>query len=95
MGKNWTKGRGKNSQRKYGKQNRTGNGENITEIQNYPEEVHERREGTRDGTDLRRVCGKMKMKKTGRKEGEKKLNGNTLRTRAGNRGGSVLRRGKN
>ena len=35
---------GKNSQRKYGKQHRTGNGENITEIQNYPEEVHERRE---------------------------------------------------
>ena len=34
------------------------------------------------------------MKKTGRKEGEKKQNGNTLRTRAGNRGGSVLRRGK-
>ena len=34
------------------------------------------------------------MKKTGRKEGENKLNGNTLRTRAGNRGGSVLRRGK-
>jgi hypothetical protein len=27
----------------------------------------------------------MKMKKTGRKEGEKKQNGNTLRTRAGNR----------
>jgi hypothetical protein len=95
MGKNWTQGRGKKSQRKYGKQNRTGNGENITEIQNYPEEVHERREGTRDGTNLRRVCGKMKMKKTGRKEGEKKQNGNTLRTRAGNRGGSVLRRGKN
>ena len=95
MGKNWTKGKGKNSQRKYGKQHRTGNGENITEIQNYPEEVHERREGTRDGTDLRRVCEKMKMKKTGRKEGEKKLNGNTLRTRAGNRGGLVLRRGKN
>jgi hypothetical protein len=36
MGKNWTKGKGKNSQRKYGKQHRTGNGENITEIQNYP-----------------------------------------------------------
>ena len=32
--------------------------------------------------------------KTGRKEGEKKQNGNTLRTRAGNRGGLVLRRGK-
>jgi hypothetical protein len=44
---------------------------------------------------LRRVCGKMKMKKTGRKEGEKKQNRNTLRTRAGTRGGSVLRRGKN
>ena len=56
MGKNWTKGKGKNSQRKYGKQHRTGNGENITEIQNYPEEVHERRERTRDGTNLRRVC---------------------------------------
>ena len=37
----------------------------------------------------------MKKKKTGRKEGENKLNRNTLRTRAGNRGGSVLRRGKN
>ena len=48
MGKNWTKGKGKNSQRKYGKQHRTGNGENITEIQNYPEEVHERRERIRD-----------------------------------------------
>jgi photosystem II PsbK protein len=33
----------------------------------------------------------MKTKITGRKEGEKKQNGNTLRTRAGNRGGSVLR----
>jgi hypothetical protein len=32
MGKNWTKGKGKNSQRKYGKQHRTGNGENITEF---------------------------------------------------------------
>merc|ERR1712205_34342 len=93
MGKNWTKGKGKNSQRKYGKQHRTGNGENITEIQNYPEEVHERRERTRDGTNLRHICGKMKKKITGRKEGEKKQNGNTLRTRAGNRGGSVLRRG--
>jgi hypothetical protein len=30
MGKNWAKGKGKNSQRKYGKQHRTGNGENIT-----------------------------------------------------------------
>merc|ERR1712147_567667 len=68
--------KGKNWQRKYGKQHRTGNGENITEIQNYPEEVHERRERTRDGTNLRRVCGEMKMKKTGRKEGEKKQNGN-------------------
>jgi len=36
MGKNWTKGKGKNSQRKYGKQHRTGNGENITEIQTIP-----------------------------------------------------------
>jgi len=44
---------------------------------------------------LRRVCGEMKMKKTGRKEGENKQKGNTLKTRAGNRGGSVLRRGKN
>jgi hypothetical protein len=62
---------------------------------NYPVEVHERRERTRDGTNLRRVCGEMKMKKTGRKEGENKQKGNTLKTRAGNRGGSVLRRGKN
>tara|TARA_B110000467_G_scaffold64970_1_gene59272 strand:- start:1722 stop:1856 length:135 start_codon:yes stop_codon:yes gene_type:complete len=44
---------------------------------------------------LRRICEEVKMKKTGRKEGEEKQNGNTLRTRAGNRGGSVLRRGKN
>ena len=29
------------------------------------------------------------------KQKEKKQNRNTLRTRAGNRGGSVLRRGKN
>merc|ERR1739838_603047 len=64
--------KGKNSQRKYGKQHRTGNGENITEIQNYPEEVHERRERTRDGTNLRHICGKMKKKITGRKKGEKK-----------------------
>jgi hypothetical protein len=35
------------------------------------------------------------MKRTGRKEREKKLNGNTLRTRAGNRGGSVLSRRNN
>merc|ERR1712091_364594 len=84
--------KGKNSQRKYGKQHRTGNGENTTEIQDYPEEVHERRERTRDGTNLRRVCGKMKMKKTGRKKGETKQNGNTLRTRAGNRGGLVPKR---
>merc|ERR1739838_171806 len=93
MGKNWTKGKGLTEEvwkttpnRQRGKHNRN---------TNYPEEVHERRERTRDGTNLRRVCGKMKMKKTGRKEGEKKQNGNTLRTRAGNRGGSVLRRGKN
>merc|ERR1712091_46350 len=58
MGKNWTKGKGKNSQRKYGKQHRTGNGENITEIQNYPEEVHERRERTRDGTNRTQERGK-------------------------------------
>merc|ERR1712147_578175 len=54
--------KGKNSQRKYGKQHRTGNGENTTEIQDYPEEVHERRERTRDGTNLRRVCEKMGVK---------------------------------
>jgi hypothetical protein len=29
----------------------------TTEIQNYPEEVHERRERTRDGTNLRRMWG--------------------------------------
>merc|ERR1712051_72661 len=71
MGKNWTK-KGKElteevwkttPNRQRGKHNR---------YTNYPEEVHERRERTRDGTNLRRVCGEMKMKKTGRKEGENK-----------------------
>jgi hypothetical protein len=33
----------RNHRGKYGKHNRTGNGENNTEMQNYPEEVHERR----------------------------------------------------
>jgi hypothetical protein len=36
MGKNWTNGKGKNSLRKYGKQHRTCNGENIYEIQTIP-----------------------------------------------------------
>merc|ERR1711934_788320 len=82
--------KGKEITEEYGKHNRTGNGENINRST-----VLYRRGETRDGDKLRQLCGKMKKEKTGRKEGEKKLSRNTLRTRAGNRGGSVLRRGKN
>jgi glyceraldehyde-3-phosphate dehydrogenase (NAD(P)) len=37
----------------------------------YPEEVHERRERTRDGTNLRHICGKMKKKKLDVRKGKR------------------------